>query len=282
MKYIVTMTSYPKRIKFVKQQIDYFFKNTTVKPDMFYLWLSESEFFRKERDLPSDLMDCINHYGIQLRWCKNNEYCHKRWYVYPEHMNDVVICIDDDHYYPNDMIETVKNLPITRTVYNIFSNYTYPTIYENIKFYQFTNAFDNTPSKYKTFNGQCVFMPNTFPIESISPENIKIRQKYCPICDESWLMPFIKYHDIDISSLGYMSNEIIYISEIGKTFDKLSKTIFHTLTLKDVQLYIVLRQFPELKKKWESLYPSYKSSYFDNKIDINELFNLLMGYMFNG
>jgi hypothetical protein len=274
------MTSYPRRIIFLKKQIEYFFNTQTIKPDLFYLWLSKEEFPEMESNLPFDLLNIIKTYNINLMWCEKNEYCHKRWYVYPKHINDIVISIDDDHYYPNTLIETIKNLPIQNNVmYNIFSNYTYPAIYENIKFYWHCNAFDNEPSKYKTFNGQCVFMPNTFPLESISEENIKIRQKYCKLCDESWLMPFIKYNDIKIGSLPFKSHEIYEISKVNKSYDKLSKTIFHTLTLKDVQLYIVLRQFPHLKEKWEQLYPAYKSEYFDTKVDINELYNLMLFYM---
>ena len=89
----------------------------------------------------------------------------------------------------------------------------------------------------------------------------------------------IKYNDIKIGSLPFKSHEIYEISKVNKSYDKLSKTIFHTLTLKDVQLYIVLRQFPHLKEKWEQLYPAYKSEYFDTKVDINELYNLMLFYM---
>lgn len=281
-KCVITMTSYPKRIGFLNEQIEYFFTTQTIKPDLFYLWLSIEEFPQKENNLQAELLNTIRKYNIILSWCEKNEYCHKRWYVYPKHYNDIVISIDDDHYYPNTLIESaIALLEESRdnTIYNIFSNYTYPAIYENIKFYCHINAFDTTPSKYKTFNGQCIFMPKTFPLESISEENIKIRQKYCMLCDESWLMPFIKYNDTEIGSLPYKSNEIYEISKVNKSYDKLSKTIFHTLTLKDVQLYIVLRQFPKLKEKWESLYPAYKSTYFDTKVNINEIYNLMMYYM---
>ncbi|WP_291631455.1 hypothetical protein [Clostridium sp.] len=99
MKTVVTMTSWTKRINCVARSIYYFMKTQTVKPDLFYLWLAEEEFPNKEKDLPNDLLMIIEGLHITLKWIKKNTYCHKRWNVYPEHMEDLVISIDDDVIY---------------------------------------------------------------------------------------------------------------------------------------------------------------------------------------
>lgn len=273
MKTVLTMTSWTQRINFVAKSIYTFLTSQSVKPDIFYLWLSVEEFPEKEKSLPSDLLKIVKYFNINLQWIPTNEYCHKRWYVYPKHYNDLVICIDDDQIYPNTLIEDAQKLCNTENskniIYNIFYDLTYASIYRGIRFVKHMNAWDNRPSMFKTFNGQSIFPPNTFPLEAITPENILLRKKYCKICDESWLMPFIKYNNTEIGSLNAMYNET-NVSDIGRTFVKMSKTVYNTVTVQDMQLYIVLRLFPKLMEKWKSLFPSYITEDFD-KCSIDSL-----------
>lgn len=277
MKIIITMTSYPKRICFVAERIKQFIDSQSVKPDIFYLWLSISEFPNKEADLPPELINVCLNYNIKLRWTLENEYCHKRWYVYPEHYEDTVISIDDDTIYSPKIVEFAKNISNTNCVYNLFNDRTFLSIYNGIKIKYFFNVVDNRPSIYKTFLGQTIFPPKTFPLNSLTPGNIEIRKKYCPVCDESWLNPFIKYNNTEIGSMLEYHNEISDISELNKTYNLLSVTPYNSVTIKDLQLYLVLRLKPELMQYWKHIFLSYKTTDFDN-ISVDTIHSIIKNY----
>ena len=206
MMIVVTLTSYPKRIHKVKEAIERFLKTQTVKPDRFYLWLSEAEFPNKEQDLPATLMRCLIDNHIILQWLPNNEYCHKRWAVYPTHFEDTVIAIDEDQFYPPNLIEECLNkikedpnriLVVARTE---FKKWTFNSYLPVEALTEETNI--DTPS----FCGQCCFPPRTFPLEAVETRNIWIRDMLTPKCDECWLLPWIikthKYHIGTIDALN--------------------------------------------------------------------------------
>ena len=260
---VITMTSWPGRIQHVSRAIYNFFKTQTKKPDLFYLFLSIEEFKNKESDLPQDLKLIINAYNIKLMWTKENEYCHKRWYVYPKHFNDTVICIDDDCTYDKDLVKFASTFKDKR-VYTIFNNLTNEMICEeSIKIrYERTIGSSNTIK----FSGNSIFPPGTFPLEAISPENIELRKKYCKKCDESWLMPFLIYNEIP-RTYSY-KQKIQYNSKDpkfkGTAIYYTNKTNFD-VHWKHIQIYIVLRMFPKLMDKWKQLFPLYDTTEFDNK-----------------
>ena len=262
-KIVITMTSWSKRIKYVAKAIYHFFKTQTIKPDIFYLWLSEEEFPNKEKDLPEDLLLICEAFGVKIQWVKENEYCHKRWYVYPKHYNDTVLCIDDDCTYDKDLIKFAREIK-DKKVYTIFNNLTNEMhCEEGIKIkYTRTTGFSNTIK----LSGNSIFPPQTFPLEAIKPENIELRKKYCKKCDESWLMPFLIYNNIPRS---YSYKQKVCYNETDARFK--STAVFFTskttskVHWKHLQIYIVLRLFPELMKSWKQVFPAYNDKDFKTK-----------------
>lgn len=272
---VITMTSYPARIHNVARAIHNFLSTQTVKPNIFYLWLSIAEFPNKEYDLPVELLKICKYFNIQISWVKDNEYCHKRWYVYPKHFNDFVFSIDDDTAYEPDLIENVISSEIPeKTIFNIFKDQTYLGIYTGIRLIKYKNATDNSPSIYKTYLGQCVFPPKTFPLNAFSDKMIELRKKICPVCDESWFNPFLKYNNIKIASLDYNQNIIESINNINPTWKTSFSQLYNTFSKQDLQLYIVLRSFPDLFKKWQKIFPSYIPDNDLAKMSIAKLINL--------
>lgn len=272
-KVVITMTSYPKRINYVAKRIYNFITNQTDNYDIFYLWLAESDFPNLENDLPIELIKICKFFDIKIKWIKDNEYCHKRWYVYPEHFNDIVISIDDDSDYNKNVIKYAKSVANTKAIYNLFQNKTCYTIYQGINFIRYENTTDERPSIYKTFLGQCIFTPGTFPLEAITPENLLLRKKYCPICDESWLNPFIKYNEVKIGSIPVYQDEIAEISQINKTYDKMKQMTRINASVQDLYVLIVLKLFPKLYEHWIYLFPSYKEISKHNSIIINDIYD---------
>lgn len=276
MKTVITMTSWIKRIQYVGKSIYNFLKTQTVKPDIFYLWLAEEEFPNKEKDLPEDLILICKAFNIQIKWIKDNEYCFKRLYVYPEHYEDLVIIIDEDQIYDKDLIKDAKNkISDDNVSYNIFSKITLNFEYDGTDInYKKILVKDNIPSIYVNCNGCHIYPPKTFPLEAMTPENIKIRKKICKECDESWLLPWIKYNNGKITFINTKS-QLGLIKEDHNTamHTKMTKTV-NGYRKRDIELYFVLRTFPKLMDKWKKLYPKMNTDKWDKKTD-EEILKLL-------
>ncbi len=101
-KVIVSLTSFPARIKYVHLAIKSLMLQT-YKPDRIVLWLAEEQFPTKE--LPEELL-ALQDYGLEICWM-HDIYGHKK-YLYPiinQANNEVVITFDDDIIYSQSCIE---------------------------------------------------------------------------------------------------------------------------------------------------------------------------------
>lgn len=179
MKTVVTMTCWTKRINQMPIFMDYFFKTQTQKPDIFYLWLATEEF--PDHKLPMALEECISKYGIVLKWIEKNEFCHKRWYVYPDHYEDVVISLDEDSRYVNDLVERAKDC---KSITNLWIPRT-----------------ENYHEPYRLgFCGQCIVPPKIFPMEAYSEQYRNDRLLTTPKCDECWINTFLLKNNIKLTA----------------------------------------------------------------------------------
>lgn len=101
-KVIVSLTSFPKRIEYIHKTIESIMEQSEI-PDRIILWLAESEFVNKEKDLPRELLSLVED-GLEIKWCENIK-SHKK-YVYSMLQNplDIVVTVDDDILYEQDTI----------------------------------------------------------------------------------------------------------------------------------------------------------------------------------
>lgn len=276
MKTIVTMTSWTGRIKYAGKAIHRFMTMQSVKPDIFYLWLAEEEFPKREKDLPEDLLLVCEAYNVNICWIKDNEYCFKRLYVYPKHYEDLVIIIDEDQIYDKDLIKDCKSIKFEKNVsYNIFSQITINFEYDgNGISYKKIPVKNNIPSILGNCNGNHIYPPKTFPLEAMSPENIEIRKRICKKCDESWLLPWLKYINGKTTYLNKKSR-LGQIKEDLKTAmcTEMAKVV-NGNRKRDIELYFILRTFPKLMKKWKEIYPKMNTEKWDKLTD-EEIIKLL-------
>lgn len=270
-KIVVTMTSWTKRINQVARAIYRYLTTQTIKPDVFYLWLAEEEFPNKEDDLPEDLLLICEGFNVKIKWTKYNEYCFKRWRVYPEHYNDFVISMDDDIIYDSDLIETCINRYKEIKEPCVISWQKPGCVLQpdrpNI-------IYDWCPiSSYKTvsitnyFLGQTCFTPRSFPVEIFTDKYWNKIREICPKCDESVIHPFLIKNGIkiyfcsdkekaktieslqDVGLLQEMHNTVIKIN--GKFYKK-----------QHILKYNILKTFPELQEKWKIAFPNYNFNEF--------------------
>lgn len=104
-KITVSLTSYPKRINNVSKTITTVLKQT-LKPDNVVLWLSYEQFKDKEDNLPDDLIN-LKQYGLTIKWCKDIKSYKKLIPALVEYRGDIIITVDDDIYYPFDLVENL-------------------------------------------------------------------------------------------------------------------------------------------------------------------------------
>jgi len=105
---IVTMTSWKKRILTCKKTIELLLTNS-LPPYKLILNLAEEEFPNKNLDLPKSLLSLLKKYpNFEIYWVKKNNNVFKKLIpTINRYKKDLIITVDDDVIYPNDMIEKV-------------------------------------------------------------------------------------------------------------------------------------------------------------------------------
>lgn len=102
-EYIVSLTTFPARIEKVWLTIESILRQSQ-KPDRILLWLYDGEFNGK-KSLPKNLLK-LQKRGLEIRFCNENLMPHKKYfYTMLEFPDANVITIDDDMFYPTDLIE---------------------------------------------------------------------------------------------------------------------------------------------------------------------------------
>lgn len=104
---IVSLTSFPARIKYVHIPIESMLMQT-VKPDMVILWLADSQFPNREEDLSDELLK-LRKYGLTIDWCDDIRSYKKLVPTLEKYPDATVVTIDDDLYYSPRLIEKLLN-----------------------------------------------------------------------------------------------------------------------------------------------------------------------------
>lgn len=188
---IVSLTSFPQRIDKVYIAASSIFQQTR-KPDMVILWLAESQFPNREKDLPMELLE-YQTFGLQIRWCPEDIRPHKKYYyAMQEFPEDIIITIDDDLTYDSHMIE------------KLFVSYLhYPNAVSTVRTHLVKGQDDGKIASYnvwvKEFSGLIgkpamqLFSTSgagtLFPPHCMDEEvfNIEMIKKLCLNADDLWL-----------------------------------------------------------------------------------------------
>lgn len=102
---IVSLTSFPARIKTVHQTINTLLRQT-VKPDHIILWLSEEQFPEGYDALPFELKSLTN-LGLEIKWCEDLRSYKKLIPTLREFPNDIIVTADDDIMYVENWLESL-------------------------------------------------------------------------------------------------------------------------------------------------------------------------------
>ena len=103
MPVIISLTTYPKRIKSVHKVIDTLLKQN-ILVDKIILWLAKEQFPNGIKDLPEELMKMASK-RLEINWCDDIGAHKKYYYTMQKYSDSIVITVDDDIYYPNNLVE---------------------------------------------------------------------------------------------------------------------------------------------------------------------------------
>lgn len=100
---VVSLTSIPQRIDCVHLVIKTILCQS-LKPSKIVLWLGTELFPEKEKNLPNSLIK-LKEFGLIISFCEDIKPHTKYYYAFKKYKNNLIITIDDDIYYPHNMIE---------------------------------------------------------------------------------------------------------------------------------------------------------------------------------
>lgn len=102
---IVSLTSFPARIRTVNKCIESLLKQTCT-PKKIILWLSKEQFPNQEADLPMELVKLSKNSRFDICWTDDDLKPHKKYfYAMQEYSNLPIITVDDDVYYDNTLVQ---------------------------------------------------------------------------------------------------------------------------------------------------------------------------------
>lgn len=186
-KIIVSLTSYPARIGTVWLTIETLLRQT-VKPDEVILWLADEQFPDKGA-LPEKLKLQVTR-GLQIRFCEKDLKSHKKYfYVMQEYPEDIVILVDDDIFYPYDMIDKLMKMhaKYPLDICACTTQVIYPSI--EAEPIMWRNPKVDEPiihsSRVQVFTGSgSLYPPHSLLENAFACDEI---MRYCPHADDMWL-----------------------------------------------------------------------------------------------
>lgn len=207
---VVSFTSFPARIGNVWQVVECMLRQT-IRPYKIILWLSKDQFPQGE-GIPESIH--IREDDVfEVRLVDGDVRSHKKYlYVSQEYPSSIVLLIDDDIYYPTDMIE--RMLENYRIGKNLVCQYGTPIVRND----------DGSLAPYSTWHevkkclggkdfffgsgGGVMFRPMDMYRELT---NIELALNLCPTADDIWLNAMTRLAGLEIVKVRGISNLVLPI-----------------------------------------------------------------------
>lgn len=238
-KIIVSLTTFPARIDKVWIVIECMLRQT-VCPDKIVLYLSKEQFSEKSK-LPKSLL-AYEGKGLNIELMDGDLRSHKKYrYAFFEYVNDIVITIDDDIYYPLDMIEQLLCHVKDKKNVVVFRYGNIVTYDEKGKILPYslwkTVADSENPNLFFGSGGGTLFFPSSLYNDVCNEE---LFLELTPSADDIWLNVMTRLGDCKLIKLK--SEQILPI--LYKENEKLS-SINNGNSQNDVQIENIRRYYLE-------------------------------------
>lgn len=229
---IISLTSFPARINNVHLVIESILRQT-IRPEKIILWLSQEQFQSLD-SLPSKLL-LLRDRGLDIIFVDEDIRSFKKFYYtvkrYPEF--DFII-IDDDVFYPSDLIENLLEYQKKFPGNVIFNRGRKVLVKDNeIQSYreweklkgQKEPSYDIMP----TGMGAVLYPKNILPKEVL---NKSVFLQHCKFADDIWLYAMVLHNN---KSLVKTNEDRTFIPVLNKNDESLAKTN-RNLLRNDIQL----------------------------------------------
>lgn len=209
---ILTLTSYPKRMQKLPFVLESIFRQT-IKPNRVLLWLADEQYSDKEK--VSRFLKKYIKQGLEIRYCDDLKSHKKYYYSIKNNPNSLVITIDDDIIYPENLIERLLNC-YSENPDCIIANRAHKMTYDagnKLKPYSMWEMLapgERGPSLdlFATTGGGCLFPPNILPMEAFDKEVIT---KCCMYADDVWIKCLSYYKGVKVVLTEKDNPEIIEV-----------------------------------------------------------------------
>lgn len=246
---IISLTSFSKRLNVLPLTIKTLL-HQTYKVDKVLLTLSNEEF-KSEDQLPNELLK-LKQYGLEIIFRPDLKSHNKYYYAMQEHPNSTIVTVDDDMFYPENLVEEL-----------VKHHMKYPDAICCTRAHEIT--FDNfgAVQPYSKWNGEVrgYFEPSLlicqtgtegvlYPPHSLVNKAFDAKQikTLCPKADDIWLkcmsikngVKVVTYRDYVIPFIEISDSQEVTLrsTNIGKNEN-------------DIQLKRVIDTYPEVMEALE-------------------------------
>ena len=202
-KVIVSFTSFPARIQNVWQVVECMFRQTC-RPYKIILWLSRDQFPTRE-SVPESLR--IRENGVfEIRLVDGNIRSHKKYYyVAQEYPDSWIFLIDDDIYYPTDILERSWRAH-EENPRAVIANYGYSIAYDEdgscLSYSRWKPCHIGAKGKGLFFgSGGGTLLKPSLLYKDLT--DIELALKLTPLADDIWLNAMCQLAHLDIVILPY-------------------------------------------------------------------------------
>lgn len=244
MQYIITLTSFGRRLLHTAPSAIKSLLDQTERPDRIVLWLSF------DTKVPIPLAE-LEQEGLEIKFYEDFKSYNKLIPALIHYPNDILITVDDDVYYPSDWFIKTK-LSYLKNPSNIHVNRAHEIIVKNETLQSYKDwsfcvtTVEKEQSIFPTGVGGILYPPN-----SLHPDvlNSSIFSSLAPKGDDIWFWAMARLYKTKYTIVESGYKEIINVdaSDTGMWI----KNVFHGGN--DIQLMRVLQKYPELVELLEEI-----------------------------
>lgn len=244
---IISLTSYPARIKTVHQTIETLI-NQTYKPDKVLLWLGEEQFPNRDKDLPQELLSLTSK-GLEICYCKDIRSYTKLIPALKKYPDDVIITADDDILYMEDWLEKLVTAYQENPDY-IHCHRAHLILFDNKKrmlpYNKWKLRISQVKQSYNNFLtgvGGVLYPPNSLHPDVLNEQKFK---ELAPFADDIWFWAMAVLNGTKINVIKNNYAGLKYVDgtqECG---------LYHMNVegaRNDEQLANVLKEYPQIMTK---------------------------------
>lgn len=245
---IISLTTYPPRIKTVEQTIKTLL-NQTCEYKKILLILKNNDFPNREKDLPDNLRKLAGD-KFEFLWVSEDLRSYSKLiptlHEYPE---DIIVTVDDDMLYEKDWLEKLYKA-YTKNPAMIHAHRAHRITFENKKTIKPYKKWDlniqNVKPSFNNFLTGCggVLYPPHVLYKDIF--NKDLFEKLAPTADDIWFWAMAVLNDTKINVIKGNQSSLNFVEgsqETGLCYTNVANN------QNDIQLQNVLNYYPEIYKK---------------------------------